>query len=392
MRFSTDLSKCIVSLILTLLTAVYLFFGLIISDSTNADALVISNENVDVKEEFSTNIESNIGMYEQFINEVCGFENKTVNEVKILEDFNGELYIDIECSPTGYAIVNYQYGIILEMAVDAVSPYKNFEGELIYGGPTYYYKEVSTFLNTSNIFNLYDLMADELISLDVDQFNEFQTYNDAILEKTTEIYEEETVAITPSPRSVLEAYIENYQYISQLENFGENIEGTCGYIAAAIVLYYNYMQFDTRFIDSEHLCPEGGIKDSLHQELRSIGQSLGIGNSTWAADIAAVMEEYTENRVPEATHYYMALSTSLNIDLCFADNKPVILFGNFQLPTGGSGKHAVVAYGYRQHTELWFNTRYYYVHFGWEGYGMVQLLDNVFTNPIGSMYNMNPEG
>ena len=94
MRVSTDLSKCIVSLFLT---AVYLVFGLIVFRSTNVDALAISNENADVKEEFSTNIESNIEMYEQFINEISGFENKTVDEVKVLEDFNGELYIDIEC-------------------------------------------------------------------------------------------------------------------------------------------------------------------------------------------------------------------------------------------------------------------------------------------------------
>lgn len=92
-----------------------------------------------------------------------------------------------------------------------------------------------------------------------------------------------------------------------------------------------------------------------------------------------------------AGHYAMLLSTIVNIHMCIQDNKPIALFGNFVNPSNGKKiNHAVTCYGTQDIPLGQGKTnRYFIVNFGWTGYSKVYLLDNIFRNPVGSMYNMN---
>jgi hypothetical protein len=296
---------------------------------------------------------------------------------------------------------------MVECAADSVSPYRGVNDRLIYGGPTYYYRE-SLKRNTAENLYLHDLIADEELALNAETFDAFKSYNQAgTIAVQEKVAREESLKAQYGRGKIMPAgteytggkwkylYINNSSYISGLSNFGHNAGGTCGYIAAAITLYYAYRYWNNNFIDPSYIV-SGGVSNRLHLDLVGVGAGLGIGNGTIASDIKAVMQSYCSSRVPQATHYSMLLSTPLNIQLCFEDNKPVIIFGNLvdaQNPNGARINHAVTAFGravYRPN--IFVNDRYYDVHYGWTGYTNVRILDSIFQNSIGSIYNLNPAG
>ena len=52
----------------------------------------------------------------------------------------------------------------------------------------------------------------------------------------------------------------------------------------------------------------------------------------------------------------------------------------------------IVAFGRSETVSGIYKNRYYHVNYGWRGYTDVTIMDNIFLNPIGSMYNLNPLG
>lgn len=62
-----------------------------------------------------------------------------INSIKTLDDLNGNSYNLVEFSPSGYAIYNQDFSMMLEMSSKANSPYFNKEGDLIYLGAFNYY-------------------------------------------------------------------------------------------------------------------------------------------------------------------------------------------------------------------------------------------------------------
>ncbi len=288
--------------------------------------------------------------------------------------------------------------IPFEYASNSVSPYYYAEGNLIYGAPTYYYKQTQTSLtkNTAEKFYLQEIISNEEVILNENTFNNFKAYNIQTIKalEDSNITTNENL-INPYGQSTPYGgyYIENYEYVSKIEDFAYNHSGICTYVAAAIILYYTQRQFGGNFINTSFMTNNGFTVD-LVNELLSIAKSLGVGNATHAVEFKKVMQKYTETRVPNATHYSMALSTALNIDLCFRDNKPVMLCGNFQDVSSSSGKvnHTIVAFGRSETVSGIYKNRYYHVNYGWRGYTDVTIMDNIFLNPIGSMYNLNPLG
>ena len=103
------------------------------------------------------------------------------------------------------------------------------------------------------------------------------------------------------------------------------------------------------------------------------------------------MEKYCEEIGIKTNHFAMLLSTQANIDMCLRDNKPVILFGNFRRPNSDeTGNHAVVCYGlWNDVFDMSTKILYFVVNYWWTDYSTVYLVDNIFANPIGSMYNRN---
>ena len=388
----------IYKILIILLSVLLLFVSTItLQNIKNAYALTIK-QNPSEYSNINDNIEDNIQKFNELIKAYSGFEDKKISKIKTLTDFNGSLFLDLECEPIGYLIVNYETMIPFEYASNSVSPYYYAEGNLIYGAPTYYYKQTQTSLtkNTAEKFYLQEIISNEEVILNENTFNNFKAYNIQTIKalEDSNITTNENL-INPYGQSTPYGgyYIENYEYVSKIEDFAYNHSGICTYVAAAIILYYTQRQFGGNFINTSFMTNNGFTVD-LVNELLSIAKSLGVGNATHAVEFKKVMQKYTETRVPNATHYSMALSTALNIDLCFRDNKPVMLCGNFQDVSSSSGKvnHTIVAFGRSETVSGIYKNRYYHVNYGWRGYTDVTIMDNIFLNPIGSMYNLNPLG
>ncbi len=385
-KFGIKYLTALSAVLMAAITLIVFVFGLTFRHKLTANALSLEDigKNTSL---FYDDYDKNFEKYSNLLKSYNGFEDKEIEKLKVLTDFNGELFVDIECKPVGYFIINYETSVPFEYSATSVSPYADSEGTLIYGAPTYYY-EVSK--NTRSAYYVKDIMQKEDLVLDNDIINSFKTSNKRSVESLRKNRSNiSTYAINDGNN----LYIRNYKLISEIKDFDYNTIGDCTYIAAAIILYYNYVEFNNNFIDAQYVA-SNGFKIGLVNQLIDIGKQVNVGIDTDAYQIKKVMKKYTETRVPEATHYSMGLSTALNIDLCFKDDKPVMLSGKFENVSTGKGKvsHSIVAFG-RSETILGASKmRYYHVNYGWGGYTNVTIMDNIFKNPIGCIYNLNPEG
>ncbi len=286
---------------------------------------------------------------------------------------NEKQFYCYEYSPVGYCIVDFDTGSKIEFSYESVSPYLNSRSsdELIYDGPMNY-----------DIRQLQTNGIKKKKAVDYIKINETP-----LLSSTT----------------ITDWLIDDYELLAGLSNFdrengrnGEqyNKDGTCGYLAAAMILYYSKYKYNNAFISDSYIETVNSkrrFKASFHDYLVEVGKSLKKNYSTTAFDIKAVMEEYCSMINVSANHFSMLLSTYLNIRACIADNKPIALFGNFRRPDNGKKiNHAVTCYGIKTEVLGGGATQdYFIVNFGWTGYSRIYLLDNILLNPVGSMYNMN---
>ena len=305
------------------------------------------------------------------------YESKVRKKLLYSPDFTQQYYC-YEYLPFGYAIVNAETEQKIEFSFTSVSPYLNYsDGYLIYGGPMEY----------------------------------AQIHANGILNAPKNVYSNlEYVSIQSSPITTMSSRyddcIDNYYLIENLKNYvrsdnGEeyNFDGTCGYVAAAMILFYSKYQYNDKFIDEKYIeTVDGNLRftGEFHDLLVDIGADKNIGHSTTAFDIKAVMEEYCKRIGIKADHFAMPLSTPFNIDMCIEDNKPIALFGSFTDPKDRKKvNHAVTCYGMKyEPLGAGQIQRYFIVNFGWssskeQDYSRVYLIDNIFSNPVGSMYNMN---
>lgn len=167
-----------------------------------------------------------------------------------------------------------------------------------------------------------------------------------------------------------------------------------------MVLYYSKYVYNNNFISDSYIETYEGVRRftfEFTQKLVNHGAALGFGKELVSAyDLEKVMKSYCESIGIFTNHYAMALSTPFNIDMCIRDNKPMVLMGNFKNPyTGEKSNHGVCCYGIGT-MPLGFGQqqRYFIVNYGWSStanndYSHVLLLDNLFTNPVGGMYNIN---
>lgn len=274
----------------------------------------------------------------------------------------------------GYEIIDSSTNNVIEFSPTSISPYLNYDTQdcLIYNGPMSYGSQKISFSIKSKV------KKEKKLSKTYAQVNHM--INNSLANYDTEI--------------------ENSEILSNLDDFKRdngkeyNHLGTCGYLSAAMILYYSKYKFNNNFISNEFIEYKDGkrrFKAELHDKLYNIGLNLGKKNSTTAFDIKDVMNEYCKEINIKADHYAMLLSTIVNIHMCIQDNKPIALFGNFVSPeTGKKVNHVVTCYGTRDIPLGQGKTnRYFIVNFGWTNYSRVYLLDNIFRNPVGSMYNMN---
>ncbi|MBO7402215.1 MAG: hypothetical protein J6U10_04405, partial [Lachnospiraceae bacterium] len=107
----------------------------------------------------------------------------TVSAIKYAEDFAGNKYTVIECSPEGYMIFCETSGVFVEYSATSLSPYLNRNGDIYYCGPTYYYEKVGRSELEHTLLKNESINVKE-ISGYADECNAFVKYN---LEQKNEV-------------------------------------------------------------------------------------------------------------------------------------------------------------------------------------------------------------
>lgn len=166
--------------------------------------------------------------------------------------------------------------------------------------------------------------------------------------------------------------------------------GVCGYIAANLIIGYNYFAFDYGLISNSsyvNFSNKTMNGPGLTKRLIELDGKDPDGSSIGGTDALAIfniMDEYfaeVYNTEPWTYSWYL-LGT--NVKSTLDAGYPVAIFGNLNNPQGGSNiNHAVVACDYANYGFLNM-FRKYRVHFGWSGYASVWLESPV----IGSDFYM----
>ena len=328
-------------------------------------------------------------------------DSKRYKKIKLLDSIDGA-YVYYELNGGGYFIQRQRDGAIVEYCKDAEGPYHEISEEFsyFYGGPMNYY-----YLDGNNYI---DIFTNEIVeykhSLNIikrSNNNYKRSLENSLIRRASTFASSSDWSFT---------YIDNYQLIDNLSNFriknstlDYNYDNRCCYLAGAMVLYYSKYVYNNNFISDSYIETYEGVRRftfEFTQKLVNHGAALGFGKELVSAyDLEKVMKSYCESIGIFTNHYAMALSTPFNIDMCIRDNKPMVLMGNFKNPyTGEKSNHGVCCYGIGT-MPLGFGQqqRYFIVNYGWSStanndYSHVLLLDNLFTNPVGGMYNINYYG
>ena len=307
-----------------------------------------------------------------------------------LYDLSGNLYWLIEFDTTGYAIYHPGANKLSEFSTSARSPFLNYT-EIFYGGPTFYFVKIGD--------NLTNVLTNEHFEL-----NAIQAQSQSI-NSLDEIYSKFISAENLSTRASDTTYlVPNAYYFQKLNSFGQNTQGTCGQLAASILLSYYANYYNVNFVPTQYISPKSGtstnyqswqsmpnLSDSLHQELIQITRDLNENLATTGSSIKRILSEYYYRHVLGGVSQSVLTSpffTDTNMRNIINSNNPMIMFGKLTLPSGSKGNHAVVCYGYR----IISNVTYYTVHMGYSGYTSVELANLWSANVFGQIYSITYSG
>lgn len=308
-------------------------------------------------------------------------ENEVI--IKELTGFDGREYILLEGNSKGYYIFNKTNKVFLEGSNESISPYKNKKGELYYGGCLEYgYKSEDEIVN---IFQERKYSLEELKQIETKQN---KIYNDSQHDKFIKTNKLSNYSSSSSSTAGTTIMVDNASSIGNLNTgFGYVNGGYCGYIAAAILISYNYHSKNLNWVPSgDYLDPQtGGPSTKLTNKLISIGQNeYGQSGGTISTDIKKVVSYYCDYYVISynQTSLYTPVANFSKIKSHISNDHAVIIFGNMpEYPNSNKVNHAVLCYGVLDGAL----TDYYYVHYGWSGYSSVMVAKSNII--IGSMYS-----
>lgn len=300
-------------------------------------------------------------------------EKMEISKIKTAFDFAGNEYTIVECVPTGYLIYSNGTGIFTECATDTLSPYIDYDEDIYYCGPTYYYAGTlkgdaqhtvltEEIVDSQNIEG-FSQSCEEYYSVLVE--NKRQDVLNYVTYGTQNKSYGETIQRDTTPSGIVYGEVLNSEYFYDMVHCGYDSGGICGYIGLGLLISYkekyktgNYMN-DVYWYDSSRTGLLGGTQ-SLARYLRSLGSS----NDTMSTSIKNVSEDYFENRGVNVTHTSILLFFTKNkIIECIDEDNPVLLFGSFENPDNGESiNHAVTVYSYWDAE----GDTLFTAHFGWD--------------------------
>ncbi|GHV05157.1 hypothetical protein FACS1894217_01570 [Clostridia bacterium] len=256
-----------------------------------------------------------------------------VEAVKPLLGFSDEPeYALVTFKGKGYAIISLLTEQIIEALPDGENPYQGVSGEEYYAGPmNYIYAD-----NSGDLFDVEDNheLSDEEIALTSEQVDKAIEEN---LAATSTPSRGSLVRATPAS-----AMVTNSDYIINSMSFGKNVNGTCGSVAAGMMLTY----IDKYVVGTGKVVPLSmPYGETLHKSLvpycegksGSTSETVATGINKWIT--ANASNSYNVKKAIKADYFYLLWGGYAKSSI--AANKPVVL-----ALTGGYPKHQVLAYGY----------------------------------------------
>ena len=240
-----------------------------------------------------------------------------------------------------------------------LSATENYDDQLdVAGNGIMGYVEIPNYLYVDNSGSFRSVVNNGLISSDTIQALS-KNVDEAVNRQANQRNTEATRAAYPA--SALVTYSD---YIINNMPFGNNVNGTCGSVAAGMMLTY----VDNKVLTKGTVVPsEIGYGEDLHQSL--IPYCEGSNGSTSASVSTGINDwlnnnenEYGVSKIITAHYFYVAYHSYAKQSI--ANGKPVVLaLGNVL----GSpyGNHQVLAFGYYSNA----NGNYYNAHIGWSGAG-----------------------
>ena len=290
--------------------------------------------------------------------------NKENITVEVLYDLNDSpVFLLASITPYGYAIMFREALAISEMSIaeGVTSPYSSLSGKKYYAGPMFY------IVMNNGIYT--DVISGK--TLDRNTILRAGQVTDNALDKLVHSQSAPQVRSIPRDR---ERIIKNADVIRDM-GFGVNVDGTCGQLAAAILLTYYAVVEDKPYVPKSLLDPihpnNPNIDkrhDGLHQEMIRRCRPFLKGSVPWtvANGINAYIKADKNRRELLVSASWNVLFSNYMAVASIDRDRPCIIFtepGLFGLQ--GYGKHAMVAYGYRDiggHSG-------YIVHTGWHSQG-----------------------
>lgn len=397
-------------------------------------------------------------------NKEVALEQNQVSSYRYLYNLdNSADYIYIEFIDGGYAIYAQKTMEILEYSLQWQLPFDNNIGSIYYAGPSNYYKKEDN--------KFYDLVSGKIVNISIEQsldyaskirkvvvedkikknnlniYGETESFN--FIEKKYNLKKKSPNIDTGNmivPTMGLGKMISNAQYFLTNPFHGENVDGntygngnsgTCGAVAAQIILGYNNYCVNRKIIPDKYLYGYDDSKDLVvnternpnycsdpmsmtRWTLGTRSEATGV-NSFYNEMISSIMKPNTSGasiyevkkgiseylgRYLNSNEYTVAYdfqtwllgwypisfkSISSEIDA----NRPIIISTNSNL---GGQDHFVVGYGYQDYTYSNNGGTYsgYIVHYGWNNHNNVWInsswCDGYVSLKIKHTHNYNTVG
>lgn len=338
-------------------------------------------------------------------------------------------YIYVEFENGGYAIFLKQTMEMMEYSVRGKLDFAGSISRKYYGGPnSYLIRENEYFIDTTSNQRLYisqelaqnysnQIRENMMVNYNARSNLEAIEYDYSSVDSSISCYEikdttSEVMSSTPSLdedyfifiSETMGTYIENYQYFLHAPKHGLNTSGTCGAVAAQLLLSYHNYYTDRRLIDNKYL---NGDESNKYQNpnlctdpMTMTPNTLGTrGIKEDGSDDVNSYFAYVVNKIPKSATLNNMVSGLLSIfsernhqisgkiDYALSSKDGGWFFGILPVDTSkviseiksgrpsiitmnkslGGSNHALVAYGYCNYTYPGSTDSYsgFITHYGW---------------------------
>lgn len=315
--------------------------------------------------------------------------NYYISRIIEIQDFNNNPYVLVEFNPIGYLIYNVSNGDVVECGPTSKSPYLNTKVSELY-----YLPMVGFFSKTSNKY--INLMEHREVSeeevkaykVETSRYHEsaLKTLNSKNIEKA---YQGSKLEYARSrKRSNVNNYIpstmiyadhevpHSWYFKRNVVHFANAGDESCGYIAVGMLLSYFEICITSGYFSPiqqiRYITPYNGTEIGVfppsvdNDFLYELSDNLGPANT---AQLLTCIDNFLEDKTINYTlEHTVGLFTDY-ISPIEEDGVPTIYCGNMPDFEGGTGNHAIIAYGT-------YDSGNILCHYGWGGYSQV-IMSNI---------------